>query len=394
MNILVLNAGSSSLKYQLIEMPEKEVKCVGLVERIGMQDAVFTHEKGTLEHNEVCPILDHTVALKKVEAALMHSEYGVLKNVDEIDAVGHRVVHGGSRFTKTVLVNKEVKDNIKELFALAPLHNPANLTGIEVAESVFKNAKQAAIFDTAFHQTMPQEAYQYAIPNKYLEEDEIRAYGFHGTSHKYVSEQAIQHLATKKNSIITIHLGNGCSISAVKDGKCIEHSMGLGPSNGLVMGTRAGDIDQSVIFHLQKKYGKTAEEVNHILQKESGMKGLTGHSDLRDIGNLAAEGNKDCINALNLAAHRIKKYIGSYTAILNGLDAIVFTAGIGENSSLMRELSCNNMDWLGIELDDTKNNTRSKEVREIQKENGRVKVLIIPTNEEIEIANQTFELLQ
>lgn len=393
MNVLVLNAGSSSLKYQLIEMPSQEVKCVGLVERIGMEDAIFTHEKGDQEHSETCPILDHTIALKKVEAALMNADYGVLKSVDDIDAVGHRVVHGGSRFTKTVLVNEDVKENIKELFALAPLHNPANLTGVEVAESVFKNAKQAVVFDTAFHQTMPQEAYQYAIPNKYLVEDEIRAYGFHGTSHKYVSEQAIQYLGEKSKNIITIHLGNGCSISAIKDGKCVEHSMGLGPSNGLIMGTRAGDIDQSVIFHLQKKFGKTADEVNHILQKESGMKGLTGHSDLRDIGNLAAEGNKDCINALNLAAHRIKKFIGSYTAILNGLDAIVFTAGIGENSSLMRELSCKNMDWLGIDLDTEINNTRAKGIREIQKTSGKVKVLIIPTNEEIEIAKQTFELI-
>jgi acetate kinase len=393
MNILVLNAGSSSLKYQLISMPSQEVQCIGLVERIGMRDAIFTHERGAQTHNETCPIIDHTVALKKVETALMHSEYGVLKSVDEIDAVGHRVVHGGSRFTKTVLITDAVKENIKELFALAPLHNPANLTGIEVAQRVFKNAKQAAIFDTAFHQTMPREAYQYAIPNKYLLEDEIRAYGFHGTSHKYVSKQAFQYLGKSTGKIITIHLGNGCSISAIKDGKCVEHSMGLGPSNGLIMGTRAGDIDQSVIFHLQKKFGKTAEEVNHILQKESGMKGLTGHSDLRDIGNLAAKGNKDCIHALNLAAHRIKKYIGSYTAILNGLDAIVFTAGIGENSSLMRTLSCKNMEGLGIALDPEKNELRKKGIRDIQHETSRVKILIVPTNEEIEIATQTFELL-
>ncbi|WP_152287683.1 acetate/propionate family kinase [Flavicella marina] len=393
MNILVLNAGSSSLKYQLIAMPSQEVKCVGLVERIGMEDAIFTHEKGSQEHNEVTPILDHTAALKKVESALMDSNYGVLKNVDEIDAVGHRVVHGGSQFTKTVLATPDVKENIKELFALAPLHNPANLTGIEVAENVFSNAKQAVIFDTAFHQTMPREAYQYAIANKYLEEDGIRAYGFHGTSHKYVSEKAIEHLKKEKSNIITIHLGNGCSISAVKDGKCIEHSMGMGPSNGLVMGTRAGDIDQSVVFHMQKKLGKTADEVNHILQKESGMKGLTGHSDLRDIRNLAAEGNQDCINALNLAAHRIKKFIGSYTAILNGLDAIVFTAGIGENSSLMRELSCKNMSYLGIDLDLDKNAVRSKKIREIQKQDANVKILIVPTNEELEIAKQTYELI-
>jgi acetate kinase len=394
MNILVLNAGSSSLKYQLIEMPSQAVKCIGLIERIGMDDAIFTHEKGALKHNEVSPILDHTVALKKVETALMDITYGVIKNVDEIDAIGHRVVHGGSKYTKTVLITEEVKKNIEELSALAPLHNPAHLTGIEVAESMFTKSKQAVIFDTAFHQTMPQEAYQYAIPKKYMVEDGIRAYGFHGTSHKYVSEQAIEYLGDTSKKIITIHLGNGCSISAIKDGKCIEHSMGLGPSSGLVMGTRSGDVDLSVVIHLQKKFGKTADEVNHILQKESGLKGLTGHADFRDVGDSAAEGDKDCINALNLVAHRVKKYIGSYAAILNGLDAIVFTAGIGENSSLMRELTCTNMDWLGIELDKPKNDTRAKGIREIQKESGKVKVLIIPTNEEIEIAKQTFNLLK
>tara|TARA_B100000809_G_scaffold266716_1_gene330955 strand:- start:13496 stop:14680 length:1185 start_codon:yes stop_codon:yes gene_type:complete len=394
MNILVLNAGSSSLKYQLIEMPSQAVKCIGLVERIGMDDAIFTHEKGALKHNEVSPILDHAVALKKVETALMDITYGVIKNVDEIDAIGHRVVHGGSKYTKTVLITEEVKKNIEELSALAPLHNPAHLTGIEVAESMFTKSKQAVIFDTAFHQTMPQEAYQYAIPKKYMVEDGIRAYGFHGTSHKYVSEQAIEYLGETSKKIITIHLGNGCSISAIMDGKCIEHSMGLGPSSGLVMGTRSGDVDLSVVIHLQKKFGKTADEVNHILQKESGLKGLTGHADFRDVGDSAAEGDKDCINALNLVAHRVKKYIGSYAAILNGLDAIVFTAGIGENSSLMRELTCTNMDWLGIELDKPKNDTRAKGIREIQKETGKVKVLIIPTNEEIEIAKQTFNLLK
>lgn len=393
MNILVINAGSSSLKYQLIEMPSKQVKCIGLVERIGMNDAIFTHEKGEQELSEVCPILNHTEALKKVEAALMDTTYGVIKNVEEIDAIGHRVVHGGSKYSKTVEITEEVKKNIDELSALAPLHNPAHLTGIEVAESIFKKSKQAVVFDTAFHQTMPQEAYQYAIPKKYLEEDKIRAYGFHGTSHKYVSEQAIQHLGEKSGNIITIHLGNGCSITAVKDGKCVEHSMGLGPSSGLVMGTRSGDIDLAVVLHLQKKFGKTPDEVNHILQKESGLKGLTGHADFRDVGDLAAEGNKDCINALHLVAHRVKKYIGSYAAILNGLDAIVFTAGIGENSSLMRELACTNMDWLGIDIDKITNNKRAKGIREIQKKGGKVKVLIIPTNEEIEIAKQTYKLL-
>jgi acetate kinase len=303
-------------------------------------------------------------------------------------------VHGGSKFSKTVIVDQEIKDNIRNLFDLAPLHNPANLTGIEIAETIFTSAKQVAIFDTAFHQTMPKEAYQYAIPRSYLEEHKIRAYGFHGTSHKYVSEKAIAYLGKKSKNIITIHLGNGCSMSAIKDGKSIENSLGLGPMNGLVMGTRCGDIDQSVIFFLMKKLKKSVDEVNDLLQKESGMKGLTGFSDLREIGDAANKGDEKCKNALELAAYRIKKYIGSYATILNGLDAIVFTAGIGENSSLMREMACKNLDFLGIKLDSEKNEIRSGEIREIQSKTSKVKVLVIPTNEEIEIAKQAYQLIK
>ncbi|WP_299064709.1 acetate kinase [uncultured Polaribacter sp.] len=394
MNILVLNAGSSSLKYQVIEMPSQTVKCVGLVERIGMEDAVFTHEKGSVKNSEILPILNHEVGLKKVAKTLLDKEFGVINSVDEIKAVGHRVVHGGSKFSDTVEATKEVKDNIRELFDLAPLHNPANLKGIEIAETIFTSAKQIVIFDTAFHQTMPKEAYQYAIPNTYLDDHKIRAYGFHGTSHKYVSEKAIEYLGEKSKNIITIHLGNGCSMSAIKNGKCIETSMGFSPTNGLIMGTRAGDIDQSVIFFLMKKLHKSADEVNNILQKESGLKGLTGFSDLREISEQAAKGNELCKNALKLTSHRIKKFIGSYTAALNGLDAIVFTAGIGENSSLMRQLTCANLDFLGIDLDAQKNAIRSKEIQEIQKENGKVKILVIPTNEEIEIAKQSYQLIK
>jgi len=394
MNILVLNAGSSSLKYQLIEMPSQSVKCAGLLERIGMDDAIFTHEKENKTHTEVLSILNHEIGLKKIAKILMDANIGVINSVDEIHAVGHRVVHGGSKFSSTVLVTKEVKDSIRELFDLAPLHNPANLTGIEIAETIFTSAKQIAIFDTAFHQTMPKEAYQYAIPNSYLDEHNIRAYGFHGTSHKYVSEKAIEYLGKKSKNIITIHLGNGCSMSAIKNGKSIENSLGFGPMNGLVMGTRSGDIDQSVIFFLMKKLNKSIEEVNNLLQKESGMKGLTGFSDLREIEENANNGNANCQNALNLASYRIKKYIGSYTTTLNGLDAIVFTAGIGENSALMRQMSCENLDFFGIELDDELNAVRSKKIREIQKQNAKVKILIIPTNEEIEIAKQSYTLLK
>ncbi|WP_405567485.1 acetate/propionate family kinase [Polaribacter sp. Asnod6-C07] len=395
MNILVLNAGSSSLKYQVIEMPQENVKCVGLVERIGMQDAIFTHEKGGKKSTETLPILNHEIGLQKVAKALLDINVGVINTVDEIEAVGHRVVHGGNKFSKTTIVNQEVKDNIRDLFDLAPLHNPANLTGIEIAETIFTSAKQIAIFDTAFHQTMPKEAYQYAIKNKFLDEHYIRAYGFHGTSHKYVSEKAIEFLgAEKSKKIITIHLGNGCSMAAVKDGKCVDTSMGFAPSNGLVMGTRSGDIDHSVIFFLIKKLNKTAEEVSNLLNKNSGMQGLTGFSDLREISEKAENGNQDCQNALNLAAYRIKKFIGTYSAVLNGLDAIIFTAGIGENSALMRKLSCENLDGLGIDLNIDKNNVRSKEIREIQTETSKVKILVIPTNEEIEIAKQSYDLIK
>ncbi|QVY65842.1 acetate/propionate family kinase [Polaribacter sp. Q13] len=393
MNILILNAGSSSLKYQLIEMPSQVVKCVGLVERIGMQDAIFTHEKDGEKHSEVTPILNHKIGLKKVADALLDKEIGVISSVDEIKAIGHRVVHGGSRYSGTVEVDEKVKSNIKDLFSLAPLHNPANLTGIEIAETIFTSAKQAVVFDTAFHQTMPKEAFQYAIPTKYLKENKVRAYGFHGTSHKYVSEKAIEYLGGKSSKIITIHLGNGCSMAAVKDGKCIDTSMGFSPTNGLIMGTRSGDIDHSVIFFLMKKLNKTADEVNDILQKNSGMLGLTGFSDLREIEEKAGNGNEECQIALNLASYRIKKFIGAYTAALNGLDAIIFTAGIGENSNFMRRLSCENLDFFGIDLDDSKNDIRSKEIREIQKQTGKVKILVIPTNEELEIAKETYDLL-
>jgi acetate kinase len=394
MNILVLNAGSSSLKYQLIEMPSQAVKCVGIIERIGMDDAIFTHEKNDEKHSEILSIKNHEVGLKKIAKTLLDAKIGVISSVDEIEAVGHRIVHGGSEFSSTVLISKEVKESIRELFDLAPLHNPANLTGIEIAETIFTSAKQIAIFDTAFHQTMPKEAYQYAIPNSFLDEHKIRAYGFHGTSHKYVSEKAIEFLNKNSSKIITIHLGNGCSMSAIKDGKSIENSLGFGPMNGLVMGTRAGDIDQSVILFLMKKLNKSVEEVNNLLQKESGMKGLTGFSDLREIGNAAEKGNEKCKNALELAAYRIKKYIGSYATILNGLDAIVFTAGIGENSSLMRQMTCKNLNFLGIDLDIQKNKIRSKDLREIQSKESKVKILVIPTNEELEIAKQSYELLK
>ncbi len=393
MKILVINSGSSSIKYQLIEMPAKNVICTGMVERIGLENPMIHYKSDEHEFDKVMHIPDHHIGLEKMTRLLLDKEIGVLKNVDEIGAVGHRVVHGGSSFSKTTLIDQDVKDKIKELFELAPLHNPPNYVGIEVAEKIFPKAKQIAVFDTAFHQSIPEEAYRYAIPNKFLEENQIRVYGFHGTSHKFVSEKAITYLNKKNSKIITIHLGNGCSITAIENGKSVDHSLGFGPMNGLIMGTRSGDVDQSVIFYLVKSLGYSIDEVNQILQKESGMFGLTGFSDLRDIEDAAEKGDKTCQVALEMNAYRIKKYIGSYAAAMNGLDAIIFTAGIGENSDVIRKLVCKDMEFFGLHLDLDKNSIRSKKIREINATDSKTKILVIPTNEEIEIAKQSFRLL-
>lgn len=393
MKILIINSGSSSIKYQLMVMPANEVICTGMIDRIGLETSNITFKAAANSYEEILPIPTHKVGLQKVADLLLNPETGVIKTTSEITAVGHRVVHGGSYFSDTTIITEEVKEKIKELSELAPLHNPAHLVGINVAEEIFSEAKQVAVFDTAFHQTIPVEAHKYAIPNFLLTEHKVRVYGFHGTSHKYVSEKAIRHLE-KNSKIITIHLGNGCSMSAVKDGKSIDTTMGFSPANGLIMGTRAGDIDQSVIFYLVKSLGYTPDEVNSILLKQSGMLGLTGYSDLRDIEAKAEEGNKDCELALLMNAYRIRKTIGAYAAALNGLDAIVFTAGIGENSSYMRNLICTDMDYFGIQIDKAKNQIRSKELREINTADSIVKVLVVPTDEEYEIANQVHQLLE
>jgi acetate kinase len=397
MKIVIINSGSSSIKYQLIEMPSNTVICTGMIDRIGLDASNLTYRTATITIEELLPIANHKIGLKKIAELLMDDKVGVIQSTFEIDAVGHRVVHGGNIFSKTVVIDAQVKQEIKALFDLAPLHNPANYEGIIVAEEIFKKAKQVAVFDTAFHQTIPEVAHKYAIPTSFLTEQKIRVYGFHGTSHKYVSEQAIAYLKSNSinsgSKIITIHLGNGCSISAIKDGKSVDHSLGFAPMNGLIMGTRSGDIDQSVIFHMINALGYSLEEVNTLLQKQSGMLGLTGHSDLREIEEKAQHGNSECQLALEMKAYRIKKFIGSYVAVLNGLDAIVFTAGIGENSSYIRKLVCADMDYFGIELDAAKNEIRSKEIRVINTSNSKTKVLVVPTNEEFEIANQVYHLL-
>jgi acetate kinase len=392
MKIVIINSGSSSIKYQLIEMPTYEVICSGMIDRIGLETSNLTYVTNTNKIEETLPIPNHKIGLQKIAHLLMDEIVGVIKSTKEIKAVGHRVVHGGSDFSNTVVINEEVKEKIKQLFELAPLHNPANFEGIIVASAIFDTAKQVAVFDTAFHQTIPVLAHKYAIPNYLLTENKIRVYGFHGTSHKYVSEKAIGYLE-ESSKIITIHLGNGCSMTAIKDGKSIDHTLGFGPMNGLIMGTRSGDIDQSVIFFMVNSLGYSLADVTTMLNKQSGMLGLTGFSDLRDIQYNAEKGNQDCQLALAMNAYRIKKFIGSYAAALNGLDAIIFTAGIGENSSYIRKLVCTDMEFFGIELDEAKNEIRSKEIREINLPQSKTKILVIPTNEEIEIANQVYDLL-
>ena len=398
MNIFVINSGSSSIKYQLISMPTAAVICSGLVDRIGLESSTIVHKTyntgDVFVKRETLVIKDHSAGLQEVARLLTDKEIGVISDPSEITAVGHRVVHGGESFAETTEVTSEVKEEIKKLFPLAPLHNPPNYLGIDVAEQIFTKAKQVAVFDTAFHQTLPPQAYRYAIPAEFYKEYGIRAYGFHGTSHKYVSEQAIAYLNNTAAKVITVHLGNGCSMAAVDGGKCIDTSMGLGPMNGLIMGTRCGDIDQSVIFHLVKQLGYDLDKVNTILNKQSGMVGLTGKSDMRDVKAAVAEGNEEAALAYEMYAYRIRKYIGAYTAALNGLDAIVFTAGVGENDALTRKLSASNLEYLGIHLDVEKNEQRMEGIREINTLDSPVKILIVPTNEELEIARQCYKLLQ
>ena len=393
MHILILNAGSSSIKFQVIDMPTEKVVCSGIVERIGSENSILKYKSDTVDVEETDAILNHKDGLLKISRYLLHPKIGIIKNAEEIDAIGHRVVHGGDSFTKTTLITESVKEKIREYSTLAPLHNPHNLEGIEITEHIFPTAKQIAVFDTAFHSTMPVMARKYAIPNTLYTDRGIKVYGFHGTSHKYVSEKAIAYLKQNHSKIISIHLGNGCSITAIVDGKSVDHSLGFAPSNGLVMGSRSGDIDHSIIFHLTQTLGYTLQEVNALLTKKSGMLGLTGFTDLRDIQSEAEKGNTDCQLALEMNAYRIKKYIGAYTAIMNGLDVVIFTAGIGENSSTLRKLVCTDLQYLGIELDDALNTVKSSSLREINIENSKVKILVIPTNEELEIAKQVVELL-
>ena len=396
MYILIINAGSSSLKYQLFNMPGIEPLCTGLIERIGTDQSFIRHtvlsrtDIPVIERHE--PIATHAQGFAKLVALLSDADVGVIQHLDEIMAIGHRVVHGGENFTRATRITPVVKEKIKSYFPLAPLHT-INYTCIEIAEQTFPNAKQIAVFDTAFHQSMPEYAFRYAIPESLYRDEGIRVYGFHGTSHKYVSEKAAIWLGKPNAKLISVHLGNGCSITAIQNGKSLDTSMGFSPLAGLVMGTRSGDIDPAVIFHLINN-GYSPDQVNTLLNKQSGMAGLTGFSDMRDVRKLRDEGDPIAELATELYAYRVKKYIGAYTAVLNGLDALIFTAGVGENDSDIRARICRDLGYLGIHLDPDQNTTFSPGIREINSAESRVKILIVPTNEELEIAQQSFSLLQ
>jgi acetate kinase len=397
MKTLVINTGSSSIKYQFFLMPEGKVLCSGLIEKIGEDEGHVRHKKLTepvIEFNEQTPILNHQNGMEKVARLLTNEEYGVIENTDEVELVGHRVVHGGEEFSSTIVITNTVKKALDKLADLAPLHNPANLVGIRMSEKVFTKAKQIAVFDTSYHQSIPEHAFRYAIPNKFYIENGIRAYGFHGTSHKYVAEEAAKMLKKpiEECNLISIHLGNGASITAIKNGKSIDTSLGFTTVPGLVMGTRSGDIDPGVIFYLNEQVGLPISEIKNILHKESGMKGLTGNNDLRQVCEDAENGNKDAQLGLEIYAYRVKKYIGSYMAAIGKVDALIFTAGVGENSPKIREMSVANLEHLGIELH-KKRNLSGADARDISTKDSKVKIFIIPTNEELEIANQACALM-
>ena len=397
MKIVVSNCGSSSLKSQLIDMEGETVMAKGLCERIGIPGSRLKHEvPGKEDYVVETDLPDHSVAVKLVFDALT-GEYGVVKSVDEIGAIGHRVLHGSNRFTESIIVNDEVKKVIRECFDLGPLHNPANLMGIEACEKVVPGKKNVAVFDTTFGMTLPEKAYYYAIPKEYYDKYAIRRYGFHGTSHAYVSQETIRFggLDPEKAKVIVCHLGNGASISASIGGKAVDTSMGLTPLEGLIMGTRSGDIDGGVIQFIANHENKTVDEVLNILNKKSGVLGMTGiSSDFRDIENAAEEGNHMAKVALDAFRYRVAKYIGSYVAAMNGVDAISFTAGVGENDKVTRQIVIDEyFSYLGAKIDPERNNVRGKE-RLISTDDSKVKIFLIPTNEELAIARDTKRLIE
>ncbi len=399
MKILVLNCGSSSLKYQIIDMDTKEVLCKGICERIGIDGSLLTHKVEGHENfvlKEDMP--DHKKAVELVMQAITDRDHGVISSVDEIDAIGHRVLHGGIKFTKSIIVNEDVKAAIRECFDLGPLHNPANLMGIEACEQAMPGKPNVAVFDTSFGMGMQPKAYTYAVPKEYLEKYSVRRYGFHGTSHDYVSHRAIEISGAdpEKAKVIVCHLGNGASISASIGGVCVDTSMGLTPLEGLIMGTRSGDVDPAVVQFICNKEGITVDEMLDILNKKSGVYGMSGgiSSDFRDIENAAAEGNEYAKTALEAFRYRVAKYVGSYIAAMNGVDVIAFTAGVGENDAVTRKTVCEQyIGYMGVKIDDERNNVRGQE-RLISADDSTVKVYLIPTNEELKIALDTQALIE
>jgi len=397
MKILVINSGSSSLKYQLFNMETESVLAKGLIERIGIEDSFLTYENGNGEEIEIDKdIPDHKVGIELLIDTLLNEDYGVLSSMDEVEAVGHRVVHGGEAFASSTIIDEEVIKEIDSAADLAPLHNPPNLMGIKVCQELMPGKPQVAVFDTAFHQSMPEEAYIYALPYEYYEEYGVRRYGFHGTSHGYVAERAaaMMNKDLEDLKLITCHLGNGASVAAVKNGESVDTSMGLTPLEGLVMGTRCGDIDPAIVPFLMGKEDISASKMDNIMNKKSGLYGVSGvSSDSRDVEEAAENGNHQAEVALKLFNYRVKKYIGSYAAAMGGLDAVVFTAGIGENAVETREKILEGLEFLGIEVDKEANDFRGEE-KFISSDNSKVKAMVVPTNEELVIAKDTMELVK
>jgi acetate kinase len=396
MKILVINCGSSSLKYQLIDMDNENLLAKGLVERIGIEGSILTQKvEGRNKYIVEIPMENHKDAINAVLKALVDEKYGVIKDMSEISAVGHRVVHGGEKYSSSVLVTDEVMEGIQECAKLAPLHNPANIIGINACREIMPNTPMAVVFDTAFHQTMPKEAYLYSLPYDLYEKYHIRKYGFHGTSHKYVSKIAATMLDKKleDTKIITCHLGNGASITAVKGGKSVDTSMGFTPLAGITMGTRCGDIDPAIVLFLEDELHYDSKKVNTILNKESGVYGLSGvSSDFRDIFAAADEGNERAKTAIKVYDYQVLKTIGAYIAVMGGVDAIVFTAGLGENEPITRRTICEKLSYLGVEIDLERNKIRGK-ITELSTENSKIKIFVIPTDEELMIARDTKELI-
>ena len=397
MNILVLNCGSSSVKYKLIEIKANKVLAEGGIEKIGLPDAFIKFKFGNEKIQQDLDINDHVGAIKSILDNLTSKEYGCIKDFKEIDAVGHRVVHGGEKFNKSVLINDEVIAKIKECYGIAPLHNPVNMAGIDAINEVLPEVPQVGVFDTAFHQTMPAKSYMYALPYKYYAEDGVRRYGFHGTSHRYVSQRVCEFLGVepKGKKIITCHVGNGGSITAVKDGKSVDTSMGLTPTEGLMMGTRCGDVDPGALIVLMDKHNLSSKDMLNMVNKESGLAGISGvSSDMREITAAAKQGNEKAILSLEMYEQRITKYVGAFAAEMGGVDIIVFTGGVGEHQSSTRANVCNPLRFMGVEIDDAANDANNGDEGIISTPNSAVKVVVIPTDEEYMIAKDTEAIIE